>query len=152
MSNRANLELELFELRAANDKATSWGAAVGARSERINEIERELRRMDEARDHAPAAPTPELDEDDPVVLAVARGIAEHGFARPWDDFLPLNVHDTDQSDLIDYAKAAIAAMPARSAASTVEPVADQFERIIASLNYDGDDLNSLTVGEIRRAL
>lgn len=27
-----------------------------------------------------------------------------------------------------------------------------FEEIIASLNYDGSDTNSLTVGEIRRAL
>lgn len=59
-----------------------------------------------------AEPVFELSEDDPTVVAVARGIAEHGFARPWNDFLPLNVHDTDQSDLVDYAKAAIAAMPA----------------------------------------
>ncbi len=29
---------------------------------------------------------------------------------------------------------------------------EQFEAIIASLNYDGPDANSLTVGEIRRAL
>jgi hypothetical protein len=27
-----------------------------------------------------------------------------------------------------------------------------FEKILASLNYDGQDTNSLTVGEIRRAL
>lgn len=27
-----------------------------------------------------------------------------------------------------------------------------FERIIAALNYDGTDINGLTVGEIRRAL
>lgn len=30
--------------------------------------------------------------------------------------------------------------------------AERFEEIIASLNYDGPDTNSLTVGEIRRAL
>jgi hypothetical protein len=29
---------------------------------------------------------------------------------------------------------------------------DTFERVIASLNYDGRDADSLTVGEIRRAL
>lgn len=29
---------------------------------------------------------------------------------------------------------------------------EQFDAIIASLNYDGPDTNSLTVGEIRRAL
>lgn len=39
--------------------------------------------------------------------AVARAIAENGFGRPWDDFLPLNAHDTDQSDLIEYAQAAL---------------------------------------------
>jgi hypothetical protein len=35
-----------------------------------------------------------------------------------------------------------------------EPSIDRrtFDRIIASLNYDGSDENSLTVGEIRRAL
>lgn len=31
-------------------------------------------------------------------------------------------------------------------------VRERFEAIIASLNYDGPDTNSLTVGEIRRAL
>lgn len=40
----ADLEAELAQLSAANAAATSWGAAVGARSERIREIESELRR------------------------------------------------------------------------------------------------------------
>ena len=35
---RAALEAELAELEAANEAATSWGAAVGARQERINHI------------------------------------------------------------------------------------------------------------------
>lgn len=41
------------------------------------------------------------------VEAVARAIAQNGFGRPWDDFLPINAHDTDQSDLIEYAQAAL---------------------------------------------
>lgn len=42
---------------------------------------------------------------------VARAIAEQGFGRPWDDFLEVNAFDTDQSDLKDYALAALAASP-----------------------------------------
>jgi hypothetical protein len=37
----------------------------------------------------------------------------------------------------------------RPAAQTLS---EQFERIIKALNYDGNDTNSLTVGEIQRAL
>jgi hypothetical protein len=44
------------------------------------------------------------------VEAIARAIAENGFGRPWDDFLPVNAHDTDQGDLIEYAQAAVDAM------------------------------------------
>lgn len=54
MSDREAMEVELSELRAANEKATSWGAAVAARSERIKEIESTLRRMDSSTG-APAA-------------------------------------------------------------------------------------------------
>jgi hypothetical protein len=43
------------------------------------------------------------------VLTAARAIAEKGFGRPWDDFLETNAHDTDQSDLINYARAALEA-------------------------------------------
>ena len=32
------------------------------------------------------------------------------------------------------------------------PTREAFEAILASLHYDGADINSLTVGEIRRAL
>ena len=39
------LEAERAELMAKNAAATSWGAAVGARSERIKEIDQELRRL-----------------------------------------------------------------------------------------------------------
>lgn len=44
------------------------------------------------------------------VMTVARAIAEKGFGRSWDDFMPTNAHDTDQSDLIGYARAAVAAL------------------------------------------
>lgn len=42
-----------------------------------------------------------------LLETVARAIAQNGFGRDWDDFLPINAHDTDQSDLLDYAVAAI---------------------------------------------
>lgn len=45
------LESRLSELKAKNEAATGWGAAVGARHEEIKEIERELRRR--------SAPTPQ---------------------------------------------------------------------------------------------
>jgi len=32
------------------------------------------------------------------------------------------------------------------------PTREAFEAVITSLNYDGPDINGLTVGEIRRAL
>ena len=41
---------------------------------------------------------------------VARAIAQNGFGRDWDDFLPVNANDTDQGDLMEYAQAAIAAL------------------------------------------
>lgn len=47
MTDIAKLEAELAELVAANEAATSWGAAVGARSERIQDIRSELRRLRE---------------------------------------------------------------------------------------------------------
>ena len=46
--------------------------------------------------------------DDPLVERVAKAIAEQGFGRNWDDFMEINSEDTDQSDLQDYARAAIA--------------------------------------------
>lgn len=58
MVDREALEVELEGLRAANASATSWGAAVGARSERIKGIESTLRRMDEASAPAPSAGSP----------------------------------------------------------------------------------------------
>jgi hypothetical protein len=42
---RERIETRLAELRAANEAATSWGAAVGARSEEIKDLERQLRRL-----------------------------------------------------------------------------------------------------------
>lgn len=44
MKTTEELKAELHELIAANEAAPGWGAAVGARSECITGIERELRR------------------------------------------------------------------------------------------------------------
>jgi len=44
MSKEEALRAELAELEAANKAATGWGAAVGARQERINSIRRQLSR------------------------------------------------------------------------------------------------------------
>jgi hypothetical protein len=67
-----------------------------------------------------ASPAPvtfdDVSEDDPDVLLVARAIAEHGIGRRWDDFLPVNAHDVDHGDLIEYGRAAVAAMRAASPA------------------------------------
>lgn len=61
-------------------------------------------------------PTPwgSVEENDPDVLIAARAIAEHGIGRPWDDFLPVNVYDIDHGDLIEYGRAAVAALRAES--------------------------------------
>jgi hypothetical protein len=50
-SVREALETERAELMAKNEAATSWGAAVGARCERIKDIDRQLRALS-------ATPTP----------------------------------------------------------------------------------------------
>lgn len=46
-------------------------------------------------------------ESDPDVLQVARAIAERGIGRYWDDFPETDAFDTDQGDLIEYARAAV---------------------------------------------
>lgn len=69
MSERDSLERELAELKAKNESATSWGAAVGARSERIKEIEGILKRG--TLDVAQGAVTEARDlafDNDPVVI------------------------------------------------------------------------------------
>jgi hypothetical protein len=43
MTNK-EIEAEIAELAASNKAAPGWGAAVGARLERIKELESELRR------------------------------------------------------------------------------------------------------------
>ncbi|MDN3278808.1 hypothetical protein QWJ07_31415 [Frankia sp. RB7] len=44
MRPRSEIEAELKQLEAANEAATSWGAAVGARHERIKGLKAELAR------------------------------------------------------------------------------------------------------------
>ena len=61
------------------------------------------------RDKIRALPLPDNSE---LVKRVARGIADNGIGRGWDDFLPVNAHDIDQDDLMEWAKAAIEATQA----------------------------------------
>lgn len=44
---------------------------------------------------------------DELVEITAKAVAEDGFGRPWDDFLRVNVEDTDHGDLEEYARAAL---------------------------------------------
>jgi hypothetical protein len=54
------LEARLAKLRAANEAATGWGAAVGARHEEIQGIESELRRRAVQRPYPAGGPTRDL--------------------------------------------------------------------------------------------
>lgn len=63
----------------------------------------------------PPGEWPDVSEDDPDVLLAARAIAEHGVGRPWGDFLPTNAYDIDHGDLIEYGRAAVAALRAKVA-------------------------------------
>lgn len=56
-----------------------------------------------------------------MVERAARAIATDGFGRPWDDFLELNAFDTDQSDLLEYARAALIAALQGSVVVPAEP-------------------------------
>src|ERR1700737_4878662 len=67
------------------------------------------------------AESPDVAEDDSDVLLAAHAIAEHGIGRSWDDFLPVNAHDVDHGDLIEYGRAAVAALRARNALSSIQP-------------------------------
>ncbi|WMT85618.1 hypothetical protein NO932_11830 [Pelagibacterium sp. 26DY04] len=72
---------------------------------------------------------PDVAEDDPRVMIAAKAIAEHGIGRKWDDFEPVNAYDFDHGDLIEYGRAAVAALsaiepaPSPSHAETVAPYA-----------------------------
>jgi hypothetical protein len=55
------------------------------------------------------------------VERAACGIAVHGFGRSWDDFNEIDAHDTDQSDLMEYAVAAITAFVAGRVVVPREP-------------------------------
>jgi hypothetical protein len=64
-----------------------------------------------------------------------------------------NLFDAIQAtEMVRHIVEGLPAHPPRSV--DVEAMSDRqtFERIIASLHYDGSDTDSLTVGEIRRAL
>lgn len=138
MSERETLEVELSDLRATNANATSWGAAVGARSERIKEIERELRRMDSSAG-APSLNTSLCQCENPAIECGATGCRCRLCGEP------ARMVGMDWK-LSDDAKARIAEIeacmvklgdprmdqivggpqPSRSAAIAAEPVADSY--------------------------
>jgi len=72
------------------------------------------------------------DEEEPSseVMTIARAIAEKGFGRSWDDFLPINAHDTDHGDLIEYARAAIAGLRNGNVNAMTEQETDDRSAII----------------------
>jgi hypothetical protein len=86
-------------------------------------------------------------EDDPQVVLVAHAIAEHGIGRPWNDFLPTNAYDVDHGDLIEYARAAVAAYrasppPSASQASCSPPESVSEDDLAAEIyagEYDRDE-------------
>lgn len=63
-TSREELERRLAELRAANEAATSWGAAVGARLEEIKDIERQLSRLAATPKAGVDMTLPEIPDDD----------------------------------------------------------------------------------------
>lgn len=68
---------------------------------------------------------------DELIEETAKAIAVNGFGRPWDDFLPCNVHDTDQGDLQEYAVAALDSMRGRGLASPFSGISrEKIARII----------------------
>lgn len=75
---------------------------------------------------------PDIDEDDPDVMIVAKAIAENGIGRPWDDFLPVNAYDFDHGDLIEYGRAAVAAMRTTSPIPTI--TSEDIERAARALD------------------
>lgn len=79
MPTREELKAELKELEAANEAATSWGAAVGARYERIKAIKRSL-----------AAPSPSQAEKAHKVMTPEEYVASniqgwHSVCRDYDN-------------------------------------------------------------------
>jgi len=75
-------------------------------------------------------------EHDPDVVIAARAIAENGVGRPWDDFEPVNAYDIDQSDLIEYGRAAVAAL--RAAHPTTSPEPDAVREALLRIAFDND--------------
>ncbi|MCA6108073.1 hypothetical protein [Bradyrhizobium cenepequi] len=80
-------------------------------------IENSLREAFEAGKRAATPVWPDVAEDDPEVLIAARAIAEHGIGRPWDDFKAVDAYGVDHGDLIEYGRAAVAALRAQGTKS-----------------------------------
>lgn len=89
----------------------------------------------------PSAPVGVEGDDSELVERVARAIATEGFGRQWDDFHELYVHDTDKSDLREYARAAISALDQQPAAGIFNRIrqtpeyAREMEKLASALGY-----------------
>lgn len=109
---------ELRRLRSQGGSISpQYAAELG---KQIDELEAENARL-----LASKAPWDDVAEDDPQVVLVAHAIAERGIGRPWNDFLPTNAYDVDHGDLIEYARAAVAAYRAScSPPENDDPITD----------------------------
>lgn len=81
--------------------------------------------------------TAPVEEATGLVEGTAKAIAENGFGRPWDDFLPLNAHDTDQGDLIEYAQAAVDFLSAVPPSQGVEKL--DMRKVVEALGFEPDN-------------
>jgi len=120
MGEREELLAERADLMAKNAAATSWGAAVGARHERIKGIDRALQRLDESSAPAQSAPKPGDEAHRRMV-----GILANRFCTPTDFTLygqqAFSVRDwTDCSSLVN---AILALLPAPSGTGVGQAVA-----------------------------
>ncbi|MBX5015902.1 Lar family restriction alleviation protein [Rhizobium lentis] len=85
------------------------------------------------------------EEDESLILEVAKAIAHHGIGRNWDDFEDVNAHDFDHNDLKEYARAAVYQSPI----ALLEKSERQTFEIAARLVKERDEARS-ALAEIER--
>lgn len=131
MTRREEMLAERAELIAKNEAATSWGAAVGARSERIKEINRHLAAMD--------AEEKRLSQPEPgYVAGFEDGLRAAADWHKRRATLERKVGLESSAKAEDYAANAIAALPAPATASAGEEVTvDEMARFLDPDAFDG---------------
>ena len=128
---RKALETELAELQAKNEAATSWGAAVGARSERIKGLQSALRRLDPAPEPGPAAQGSQESREKEITRLACEAIANDEFERQ----LKIISDATDDKALSDTGRASIRAI-ADACALTAQRIASRI-RALSLPSADG---------------